>query len=409
MLRNLLRSASLRAALALGFGGLAFTLGNLIFARELPAAEYGLLSLVLGILSVGMLAAPLGLDLVVARRGLQLGLGLRRSVLIASASTGIITAAIAAEVYEVSRVVLVAIAVTTAASGAIQAGVAHFQGQRRFGIAAWLLQIPNISLVPIALITLLLGLITAQTVSVLIAFASLIGLAGTWYLVTAHQTPLQELAAVKPMWREALPLLGITMASAVFMQLERLMLVPAVGVRGLALFGVVAALVGSPFRMIQAAVLFTLIPGMRAAHDVNERRRLLGREVVIVTAAVLGGSLVIGLLAPPLAQWFLAGRYNIGEALLAAAIVSGWLKVCSAFATSVAVALGDERDLRHVSLTAWVSIGIAVAGGFLAAAWGLTGVLYGISAGWLVRTLAAAWIATPHLLHGRGDLPYPIR
>src|ERR1700735_2176972 len=39
MLRALHKSASLRAAAVLGLGGLAFTLGNLIFARTLPAQE----------------------------------------------------------------------------------------------------------------------------------------------------------------------------------------------------------------------------------------------------------------------------------------------------------------------------------------------------------------------------------
>jgi hypothetical protein len=101
-----------------------------------------------------------------------------------------------------------------------------------------------------------------------------------------------------------------------------------------------------------------------------------------------------------------------------AAIVSGLLKVFSAFATSVAVALGDARDLRRVSATAWISIGVSAAGAFVAAPWGLTGALYGISVGWLTRTLAATWIAVPHLMNthrnpagdvGSSDLSHPVR
>jgi O-antigen/teichoic acid export membrane protein len=409
MLRAILNSPSLRAALALGCGGLAFSLCNLVLARELPPSEYGLFALFVGILSVAMLVAPLGLDLVVSRRGLPLGPHLRGSTLLTSAIAGVLTALLAALAYDLSLALLIALAIATTASGACQAGIAHFQGQRQFGIASWLLQIPNMALIPIALLTLLLGLTTATTLSGLLAAASVMGLWGTWYLV-ARATRLEaDTPTVAALWREALPLVAITLASGLFMQLERLVLPLTVGVRGLALFGVVAALVGSPFRMIQSAVLFTLIPGLRAAQGVRERRRLLAHELLTVGTTLGCGAAVVWLLAPPIAHWFLGGRYDLSDALMCAAIVSGLLKVCSAFATAVVVALGEDRDLRHASLSAWISIGAAGGAAFLTAPWGLTGVLYGISAGWLVRTAAAAWLAVPHLLHGRGNLPHPIR
>lgn len=409
MLRAVLNSPSLRAALALGCGGLAFTLCNLVLARELTASEYGLFSLFVGILSVAMLAAPLGMDTVLARRGLPLGPRLRRSTVVTSAITGTLIALLATLAYDLTLALFIALALAIATAAACQVGVAYFQGQRQLGLASWLLQIPNMALIPITLLTLLLGLTTATTLSVLLAAASAIGLAGTWHLVARSDHPEQATPRVSTLWREALSLAGITLASAIFMQLERLVLPPTVGVRGLALFGVVAALVGSPFRMIQSAVLFTLIPGLRAARGVGERRRLLAREVIIVSAALACGAVVIWLAAPPIAHWFLDGRYDLSDALMCAAIVSGLLKVCSAFGTSVVIALGEDRELRHTSLSAWISIGVACAGAFLAASWGLTGVLYGISAGWLVRMLAAVWLAAPYLLQGRGNLPHPIR
>lgn len=409
MLRTVVNSASLRAAWALALGGAAFTLGNLGLARALPAAEYGLLSLVIGVLSVASLAAPLGIDLVVARRGMQLGALLRRRALAASLLTGLVAAAVCSAAYGLNGVLVAAIAIGTAAAGVVQAGVAHFQGARRFGIAAWLLQITNLALLPVALIALLWGMRTAAIPSVLLALATAVGAVGAWILVISQKGPEQSPPRLGAMWREALSLLAITMASSVFMQLERLVLIPTVGVHGLALFGVVAALVGSPFRMIQSAVLFTLIPNMRAAQSTSERRRLLGREIAVVSGALVVGATAIWLAAPPVAHWFLGGRYDLTDALMAAAIVSGLLKVGSAFATAVAVALGDATELRRVSLTAWLSVGISVAGAFLARDWGLTGVLYGISAGWLVRTCAATWIAAPHLLQRRGGLPHPAR
>jgi O-antigen/teichoic acid export membrane protein len=432
MLRNLARSASIRAAFVLGAGGVAFTVCNLVLARMLPTEAYGVLTLVIGILSVASLAAPWGLDLVIARRGLTLGPGMRRAVVLTSLASGFATAAIAMLVYDLPLTVAAALFVATTAAGVIQGGVAHFQGQQKFGPGAWLLQLSNAALIPAAIASLAWSLTTAIAPSLLIAAAGLVGAIWTWWLVVRGESRMPVAAdaravpgqgrmapmVVSALWREAVSLVAITVASSVFLQLERLVLVPAIGVAALALFGVVAALVGSPFRMIQQAVLFTLIPGMRAANGLQARRALLRREMVLISCAVGLGSVVLWFLAPQLAHLFLGGRYELSEALMLAAIVSGLLKVFSAFATSVAVALGSDRDLRRVSATAWVSIGVSVAGAFIAAPWGLTGALYGISVGWLTRTLAAAWIAAPHLMnaHGNpagdvasGDLSHPVR
>jgi O-antigen/teichoic acid export membrane protein len=335
-------------------------------------------------------------------------------------------------VYDLPLTLAAALFVATTAAGVIQGGVAHFQGQQKFGPGAWLLQLSNAALIPAAIASLAWSLTTAIAPSLLIAAAGLVGAIWTWWLVVRGESRMPVAAdaravpgqgrmapvVVSALWREAVSLVAITVASSVFLQLERLVLVPAIGVAALALFGVVAALVGSPFRMIQQAVLFTLIPGMRAANGLQARRALLRREMVLIICAVGLGSVVLWFLAPPLAHLFLGGRYELAEALMLAAIVSGLLKVFSAFATSVAVALGSDRDLRRVSATAWVSIGVSVAGAFIAAPWGLTGALYGISVGWLTRTLAAAWIAAPHLMNAdgnpagdvaSGDLSHPVR
>jgi hypothetical protein len=116
--RAVLKSPSLRAALALGCGGIAFTLSNLLFAKELSSVEYGLLLLFIGILSVAMLAAPLGLDQIVARRGLPFGPYLRRWALAACVLTGVLTAIVAAVVYDLPAGMLIALAIATAATGA---------------------------------------------------------------------------------------------------------------------------------------------------------------------------------------------------------------------------------------------------------------------------------------------------
>ena len=392
MLRAVLNSPSLRTALALALGGVAFTVGNLLLARALSPDQYGMVTLFIGIVSVASLVAPAGLDLVIARRGLTLSPTLRRATLLACLGVGLATAVVASLTYHLPRAVAIAILVSVAAAGVIQTVTAHFQGQRKFGVAAWLLQATNFVLLPVAF----LGVTPTAAIA---ALTSIVAVA-CWWSVRSE-------GVSKPLWPEALSLVAITSAASVFMQLERLVLVPTAGIQSLALFGVLSALVSSPYRMLQSAVQFTLIPELRAANGVRERRRLLGRELLVVAGVATVGAGVLWFLAPWLSRWLLADHYELTEMVMLAAIVSGLLKVASAFATSVAVALGDERELRWVSISAWLSIGVATAGAFVAAPWGLAGVLYGISAGWVVRTIATGWIALPHLLQVRGDLPHP--
>jgi uncharacterized protein (DUF2062 family) len=78
-------------------------------------------------------------------------------------------------------------------------------------------------------------------------------------------------------------------------------------------------------------------------------------------------------------------------------IVSGLLKVLSAFGTSVVSALAPDKGLRLLSAGSWVCIALAVGLAFAFRPWGLCGVIYAISVGWLVRTVIAFWISLPHL------------
>jgi O-antigen/teichoic acid export membrane protein len=404
-LRQLYRSAALRAATALGLGGVAFTLGNLILARVLSSQQYGLVSLVIGIVSVAGLAAPLGFDLAVARRGLQLDPSWRRAVLLASIATAVATAVLAAIGYHLDASLLACVLIATIATGVTQSGAAHYQGQRQFGTALWIFQFSNWALVPVALITAVLGLDTAIAPCVLITVAAVISALAAWLLVSRHRQRHEAQPMPGMLFGEALSLMTIHVSNGVLLQLERLLLAPTVGMHELAHFGVVASLVGSPFRMLQGAVLFTLMPALRAMKTVQERRRLLRREILLVTGAIAGGSIVIWIVAPPLAHWFLAGRYDLSAALMAAALVSGVLKVCSAFATGTVVALAQDKSLRALSLVSWTAIGLSVIAAFAAAPWGLVGVLYGISAGWLFRSLVAMWMAIPYLRQPVGSAP----
>jgi O-antigen/teichoic acid export membrane protein len=397
MLKSLHKSPSLRAAIAFGLGGAAFAGGNLIFARILSSYEYGLLSLVIGVIQVAGFSAPLGLDYLIARRGWTFGPRLRRTVLLASTLVGLGTFFVTMELYHLKVSLLIPTFVATAAMGISQAVAAHFQSQQQFGLSVPFVQASNWLLLLIAAIAALCSMTSATLPSDLIALTGLMTAAVGWLMVkkrTAENAPQPALA---PLWGEAISLMTINVASSVLLQLERLIIPVVIGIEDLALFGVAAALVGSPFRMLQHAVTFTVVPRLRDASSIAERRRLLRHEFLVCGIVMGPAALVIWQVAPWLAHWLLGGRYDLSTALIVAMIVSGLLKVLSAFGTSVVSALAPDKGLRLLSAGSWVCIALAVGVAFVLRPWGLVGVIYAISVGWLVRIVVAFWISLPHL------------
>jgi O-antigen/teichoic acid export membrane protein len=397
MLKALYRSESLRTAAAMGVGGVGFSLGSLLFARLLPTEEYGLVSLFLGIVAVAGLTAPLGLDQVVARRGISLDAGWRRAALWACVVTALGAAAVAALIYHLSAALALDTALATLALGIAQSAGGHFQGQQRLRAAVWVVQLLNGALFLVAALDIGLGLTSASAVCLIVAAVAILGAAAIWWLVRRRQSVGDDLTKPWGLRWEALSLLTVQACGAGFMQLERLLLGPIVGLHDLAVYSVLAALVSSPFRLLQSAVQFTLVPTLRGAGGVRARRAKVAREAALVFAIIAAGSVAIWVLAPPIARWMTAGRYALSHALIAATLVSGFLKVLSGFTTAVVVSCGEERRLRILSFVCWGSIGISVAGAFLAGPWGLVAVLYGISAGWLVRIVFTTWLALPYV------------
>jgi O-antigen/teichoic acid export membrane protein len=397
MLRTIYKSPSLRAAIAFGLGGAAFAVGNLIFARILSSYEYGLLSLVIGVIQVAGFSAPLGLDYLIARRGLTFGARLRRTVFLMSMLVGLGTFFVTMELYHLNVSLLIPIFVATVAMGVAQTVAAHYQSQQQFGLSVPFVQASNCLLLLIALIAALCSMTSATLPSDLIALTGVVTAAVGWLMIKKRVAENAPQPMPAHLWSEAISLMTINVASSVLLQLERLIIPVVIGIEDLALFGVAASLVGSPFRMLQHAVTFTIVPRLRDASSVIDRRRLLRHEFFLCGVVMGPAALVIWQLAPWIAHRLFGGRYDLSTAIIAAMIVSGLLKVLSAFGTSVVSALAPDKGLRLLSAGSWVCIALAVALAYAFRPWGLCGVIYAISVGWLVRTVIAFWISLPYL------------
>jgi O-antigen/teichoic acid export membrane protein len=342
--KRLWRSATLRSVAVLGLSGVGFAVANLLLARALPTEEYAVLTLVVALVNVGYPLAAAGLDGVVNRRRLEAGPRLFRRLLQALVPVALIFTALGVAAYETSPSISLMILLGTMAGGALQVAGAQFQSEQRFGISLALYQSPNLVLLLSAAWVLAAGSRRAEAPLALWTAGFLLAAGGGWWLLF-HERHAKPERSVDFAWSEALSIAGLAVAGLVLIQVERLLLPHLLPLEDLATYGVLAAIAGSLFRVLQMGVGFSLMPRLRAAPGVMERRRLLFREArLVVTLAVLG-SLVIWVATPRIEQWFLGGKYHLSAALVLAAVITGLVKILNGFAQSAVTALADPREL----------------------------------------------------------------
>jgi O-antigen/teichoic acid export membrane protein len=394
--RRLWRSATLRSIAVLGLSGVGFAVANLLLARALPTEEYAVLTLVVALVNVAYPLAAAGVDGVVNRRRLEAGPRLFRRLLHALVPVALVFTIIGFVGYETSIPICLVILLCTLAGGALQVAGAQFQSEQRFGISLALNQSPNLVLLVSAAWVLAAGSRRAET-PLVVWTAGFLGAAAAGWWVLFRERRAKPHRSVEFPWSEALAIAGLAVAGLVLIQLERLLLPHLLPLEDLATYGVLAAIAGSLFRVLQMGVGYSLLPRLRAAPGVLERRRLLFKEArLVVTLAVLG-SLVIWLATPRIEEWFLGGKYHLSAALVLAAVVTGLIKVLNGFAQSAVSALAEPRELSLVSLLGWVSVGVAVLGAVAGARWGLPGVIYGVGLGWVMRASVGFLLAARHL------------
>jgi hypothetical protein len=117
---------------------------------------------------------------------------------------------------------------------------------------------------------------------------------------------------------------------------ERLLIPHLLPLHDLATYGILAAIVGSLFRVVQMGVGYSLLPRLRAAPGVLERRRLVAQETRLVILSV-------------------------------------------------------------ISRLGWIAVAVAAVAAIAGARWGLPGVIYGVGLGWLVRSFTALYTTARHL------------
>lgn len=395
-MRKLWHSPTLRSVLVYGVSGLGFAGANLILARFLPTTEYALFTLVIALSNLGYSLAPAGVDGIVQRRHLDAGPALLRRTLTASLLVGLAFVIVAEAWYQMSVPMLLVLFVSTVAGGAMAVAGAQFQSERRFGISLALTQSPNLALLVAAVVVIAVHDRKAWLPLVIAALGFVLAASYGWWVLFRERGLKQPGESWFP-WGEALSFAGLNAAGLVLIQLDRLIIPHVLPLQDLATYGVLAAIAGSLFRVLQMGVGYTLVPRLRVAGSVPERRRLIAHEATLVGALVVAGSAAIWFVTPLIERWFLEGKYHLGGPLLLAALVSGVAKIMNAFTKSTVTALATPTELSLINLFGWASVALAVPAAMFGAKWGLAGVIYGVGFGWLVRALTALYVILRHL------------
>jgi O-antigen/teichoic acid export membrane protein len=379
-----------------GASGAGFAGANLILARVLPTEQYALFTLFIALGNLGYSLGPAGIDGVVNRRHLEAGPALLARLWPPTVAVGVAFAIAGMVAYDMSPALAALLFLSSAFGGAMMVAGAKFQSEQRFALSLTLLQSPNIVLILAAGATIVAG-VTSVWLPALISTLGFIAAAGWGWrvlLTERHHKPNQDSAFS---WGEALAFAGLNASGLVLIQMERLVIPHLLPLRQLALFGVLGAIAGSLFRVLQMGVGFSLLPRLRAAHTVLERRRLIAQEARLVGIIVVLGSITIWFITPVVERLFLAGKYHLASSLVLAAIVSGIAKIANAFTKATASALADPRELSLVNMVGWMSVALALGAAFVGARWGLAGVIYGVALGWIVRAVVAYAVILRHL------------
>jgi len=393
---QLWRSPTLRTALVYAGSGLGFSGANLILARVLSTDAYALFTLAIALINLAFALGPLGLDGVVNRRHLEAGPRLLQRSLQASLLVGLVFVGIALVGYHMAPVVLLLLFISTMAGGTMSVAGAQFQAEQRFGLSLFLTQSPNLSLLIAALAVVLVRDRSAVLPLAIATLGFVVAALAGWYILfrERHAKPARE---VWFPWSEALSFAGLSTAGLLLIQLDRLLIPHALPLEDLATYGVLAAIAGSLFRVLQMGVGYTLIPRLRAAGSVLDRRRLISHEAKLVSAVVAAGSGFIWLVTPWVERWLLQGKYQLTGYLILAAVISGVVKIMNAFTRATVTAMATPGELSMINLLGWVSVALAIPAGLLGARWGLAGLIYGVGLGWLLRALTGVYYTLRHL------------
>ncbi|HEU4625411.1 MAG TPA: oligosaccharide flippase family protein [Steroidobacteraceae bacterium] len=387
------RSPALVAAMSFALGGVGAALGNIALARVLPAEEYAAVALVLALTQLGITLGPLGWPTLMIRYRFVASAGLLARSLLGAALVSIAIAGAAAAIYQLRAELVALLAFTVVLAATNRVAATLFQSRQAFGASLLLTQIHNWVLLASVLFLIAIGSRSAASVATVLAvgyaITALIGWRVGWQDGHAGSKPVFTPALM----REGLTIVAGALALSVMYQLDRLLIPRVLSLQDLATYSVAAAVVGSPFRMLQTGAGFALLPRIRACNDAAAARKLIRHEGALMAAVSTISAAGVVIAMPLIAAHVLGGRYDISSGLIAAIVAAGFARVWDGLASAAATALASPRELTYLTLSGCLAVLCAVGCAIAARKAGLVGVVYGLAAGWLIHATGASVLA----------------
>ena len=385
------RSDKVRASLAFIAAAVAFAGANLLLARHLEPAVYGVLALMVAIIVVGSALGPLGLGIMVVRQHLPA----HRRLLLHCAGTATLVAAGAGTVawaYGVAPVGVATVALGVFGGAFIRLASGKLQSDERFVASTLVSESLNYLLLLAALLAIGLGLEGATEPILLVALAQVLLATTVWLPLLASDRHAERPVGPLNLTEMAL-LTGTNAAMLVLLQVERFAIPMFLNVEQLAAFAVLAVFTIAPFRPIEFGTYRTLLPRLRRPASVQERRRILLKEVIQTLVALAALALALLAVTPYVLHWLFGGKYTFSLGAVLAAIVGGQMRVARALVAATISALADQRGLAFWNVASWITVGAAFLGGWAGSPWGLEGFLWGVAAAGLTNILITVPVA----------------
>jgi hypothetical protein len=275
---------------------------------------------------------------------------------------------------------------------------AVFQSKQDFRRSQWIIQIHNGIFLCVAALTVWLGIGTALPAFLAIAAGFCIVPILVWIRLSpesARTANLEKGSNIQ--WNEGYSIVANTLATVILITLERFSIPNLLGEEKLATFAVLAAISGSPFKILQTGVRYTLLPRLRAAVNKGEIKSILARESIISGFGVFVACLAILLVTPLIIELFFAEKYSLGTGLIIAALFGGTGQVLSSFSTVITTSLGVKQDLQILNYWSWISLAVGVIGAIAGSSFGLTGLVFGVSLGWYVYFLVGIVLSLKYI------------
>lgn len=381
-----IRSETVLSAAIFGMAGLAFAAANIILARTQAVDDYAIFTLVVAMVTLSAHLGLFGADGVVNRHEVRLDLRMFLRLFCTVGPAAILSGTLAVEYYGIGALLAALLSIAVASQALVLFGAAYLRSRQEFGPSLLTVNSPGFIVLVVALAAAVFGWQGALVPVAL--FAGLMLMTASWSVVRiASRNPASTGYTYN--WREAIVFISITGSAQVLIQLERLVTPKLLTLEDLATLGVVLAIVGPPFRLLQLSLGYVLLPKLRSAQDSVEKNALIVREIAIAVSFLVPCWLLTWYLVPVLDRFFFGDKYPLSPELILAAIVAGTAKALSGIATASVAGAASPRYLELTGIASWIGVIVSIAGAYAGAGFGLAGVVYGVSLGWFLRIVVA--------------------